>query len=93
MEYDNCLTNALAHIAAAAECLRKAEKLQSEMDPIRGPGSREWEILGEMLENFEGDLRMAIDNPGSLEAREDGTDMVDAEALYSEHAEDMPRKK
>ena len=70
-KYDNCIFNALAHIAACAEALREAERLQSEMDPIRGPGSREWEILAERLETLEGDLRLANDEPGALEAAVD----------------------
>lgn len=70
-KYDNCIFNALAHIAACAEALREAERLQSEMDPIRGPGSREWEILAERLETLEGDLRLANDEPGALEVAVD----------------------
>jgi len=58
----------------AIDWLWAAEKCQSEMDPIEGPGSGEWQILRDRIAQLERDLQAAMDEPGSLEARENEID-------------------
>jgi hypothetical protein len=70
----NAVTNALASIANASECIDEAERAQADMDPIEGPGSSEWEIIREMLSQCEGMLRLAYDEPGALEAEQGNAD-------------------
>lgn len=66
--YTNACFNALQHLTGLSKCMSTAEKAQSDMDPIEGPGSREWEILNEKIQNLESDFRLAMDCPGELEA-------------------------
>lgn len=54
-------------LADLVDTINAAEKAQSEMDPIEGPGSREWEIIRERIVSLEADIRLATDIPGELE--------------------------
>ena len=63
---------AIAALNEAKSLIDKAELAQSTMDPLWGPGTREWEIIRERIAAVEGDIRLAIDEPGTLERWEDG---------------------
>lgn len=62
---------AISMLNSLVDKINEAERAQSEMDPIEGPGSREWEIIRERIASLEADIRMAVDIPGSLESLED----------------------
>lgn len=67
-EQTDAVNAARTHIIAAADCLTQAERVQSDSDPIEGPGSSEWEIMRAILGEAEAAIEMAHEADGKLEA-------------------------
>lgn len=68
---NNRIFAAIAYLNNVSEVITNAERVQSTMDPIEGPGTREWEIIRERIASLEADIRLAMDEPGALEKRVD----------------------
>lgn len=81
-EQDQCVFNAIASITAATDWLHKAEAAQVASDPITGPGSTEWEVVGAILAEATSALRMATDKPGELETFIQRPEFVAARLWY-----------
>jgi len=66
-DYADYAIHSLKHVDEALSCLKAAEDVQSDDDPIEGPGSTEWEMLREFLEVYQGNLTKVLVDPGCLE--------------------------